>query len=59
MSIVRHILSKIESERSSAEERSILTIENLSNVVRELIEKYYLNMHGKQMLEITLEEKYI
>lgn len=57
--LVGRILRKIESEMKVKSDRSCIIIENLCVILCETIEKYYLIVDGKSMMDIITSDKTI
>ena len=55
---MRRIIEKIDTERKKQGEDSGIIVENLSMVIYETIEKYYLISEGKPLLEVVLERRF-
>ena len=55
---MRRIIEKIDTERKKQGEDSAIIVENLSMVIYETIEKYYLISEGKPLLEVVLERRF-
>lgn len=55
---MRRIIEKIDTERKKQGEDSAIIVENLSMVIYETIEKYYLISEGKPLLEVILERRF-
>lgn len=59
INVIRGIMSRIEVERVVNDIDKLNLVENLSLVLRDVVEKYYLIAQGKAMLEVILEDKYV
>jgi hypothetical protein len=57
--LLKKIISKIETERKLKRPDSGLVIENLMTVLIETIEKYYLILDGKTLVEILTSQPFI
>ncbi len=57
--MLKKIISKIETERKLKRPDSGLVIENLMTVLIETIEKYYLILDGKTLVEILTSQPFI
>ena len=57
--MVNRIIRKIEQEFKNKGPRSCIIIENLCVILCETIEKYYLIVDGKQMMDVITSEKTI
>ena len=53
---MRAIIKKIEYEHKVRSEHSASIIENLCSVLIETVDKYYLIVDGKQMIEVITDQ---
>ena len=59
LNVLNLIVSKIKAENSMKTQDSYLIIENLCSILLETIEKYYLIVDGRQMMEFITSDKVI
>jgi hypothetical protein len=59
LQVLHMMVAKIEAEAGQRADRSCTVIENLGGIFCEVIEKYYLIVNGKQMMDVLTSEKTI
>lgn len=59
LEVLNKIVNKIETESMNKREKSCNILENLCLILCETIEKYYLIIDGKQLMDIITSEKTI